>query len=117
MSINLRTYVPTMPTFLTEVHNLIRTHGHDNGEPGEEGVPLRLREAMKIALGEHPNRPIMMLAGSKRQIIYDAWDALERRVCGEALTRPFLTTWLGTADTDAVCSLLADVLDEYGVRT
>lgn len=117
MSPNLRTDVPAMPTFLTEIHDLIHTHGHDNGEDGVEGVPLRLREAMKIALNEHPSRPIMMLSTSKRDMIQRAWDHLEQLALKKGLTRLFLTNWLVSADTDAVCALIKDALAEYEVRT
>lgn len=117
MSTDARTDPPDFVSFLLLVGDLIQTHGFDNGQQERDGkVPLRLHEAMKIALDEPPNRPSFLLPTSKRDLISKAWEALERAACDQDPTELFLTDWLVRADTDAVYKLITDTLVAEKVR-
>lgn len=115
MSTDARTDPPDFVSFLLLVGDLIRTHGFDNGQQERDGkVPLRLIEAMKIALDEPANRTVFLLPTSKRDLISKAWEALEQTAYDQDPTN--LANWLARADTDAVYRLITDTLAAEKVR-
>lgn len=105
-----------MAEFLGITRRLLQAHGFDNTIAGfnpAHPVPLKLIEAMKIALDASPSTPVMALPFRSRWMINAAFDQL-----GEHLERPYLTAWLAqpaTTTTDVV-KLIELAMEDYGVR-
>lgn len=103
---------------LLDVHHLIRAHGLDGkGDPPEGKVPLRLPEAIKLAMGEHPRALLIRMNAEQRNIFGAVNWILTARM--EQLFPPYrvLNDWLGDiATTETLLSLIENVLLDYGVR-
>lgn len=105
-----------MAEFLGVTRRLLQAHGFDNTVAGfnpAHPVPLKLIEAMKIALDASPSTPVMTLPFRSRWMINAAFDQLSEHV-----KRPSLAAWLTDPQitTTEVVALLDAALEEYGVR-
>ena len=103
---------------LLDTYYLIRTHGLDcKEEPPEGTVPLRLHEAMKLAMGEHPRTSLIRMNLEQRQLFGAANWVLTARM--EQFHPPYgvLTEWLAEeATTETVLALIENILFDHGVK-
>jgi len=109
---------PDLSKILLETYRLLATHGLDGASDVPAGaVPLRLREAMKIAVGANPNDFMVFMTLWQRDGVVGGMSALSARFEQFYPHEDNFSLWLAESATTAnVLDLIANVLADDEVQ-
>jgi len=96
---------------LRDVLRLIETHGHDNGFHQDGKVPLRLSEAIRLAMKVDLGARIMLMSQADRTMYENVWRRLELGLAEWGQLKP-LAVWLTYATTFQFTALIDYILEQ-----